>query len=50
LTTAIPRGLLARNRLESRVDEPLGVGVIFLPVDDSDSRSEIEAAIAAQDR
>src|SRR5438067_8640354 len=50
LTTAIPRALLRReSRLSLDADEPLGVGVVFLPADDGDSRAEIEAAIAAQD-
>src|SRR4051794_25811708 len=50
VTTAVPRPLLLRETgLALDVEEPLGVGVVFLPADNADSRAEIEAGLAAQD-
>src|SRR3954453_17153433 len=50
LTTAIPRALLLRETgLALDPEEPRGVGVVFLPSDNADSRAEIEAALDAQD-
>ena len=50
LTTAIPRGLLLHaTRTILPPDEPLGVGVVFLPPDNAESRAALEDALAGQD-
>src|ERR1700739_1411290 len=50
VTTAIPREwLLSQCNLSLDENSPLGVGVVFLPVDDTAQREEIEAALFEQD-
>ncbi|HEY1895127.1 MAG TPA: glutamate synthase central domain-containing protein, partial [Terracidiphilus sp.] len=49
VTTAIPRGwLLRETRIGLASDDPLGVGVIFLPEEDTEPRAQIESALADQ--
>ena len=50
VTTAIPRAwLLRETRQVLASDDPLGVAVVFLSGDDTDSRAELDAALAAQE-
>ncbi len=50
VTTSIPREwLLAQCSLSLDESSPLGVGVIFLPVDDTAQREAIESALFEQD-
>ncbi len=50
ITTAIPRNFLLREtRQVLASDDPLGVAVVFLSADDTDSRAELDAALAAQE-
>src|ERR1700756_2924612 len=49
VTTAIPRSwLLQQARVALAPDDPLGVGVIFLPQEDAEPRAQIESALADQ--
>ena len=49
VTTAIPRSWLLREaRVALAPDDPLGVGVIFLPQEDAEPRAQIESALADQ--
>jgi len=49
VTTAIPRAwLLRETRLGLASDDPLGVGVMFLPQEDAEPRAQIESALADQ--
>jgi glutamate synthase (ferredoxin) len=49
VTTAIPRAWLLREaRLDLASDDPLGVGVIFLPQEAAEPRAQIESALADQ--
>ena len=50
VTTAIPRAwMLAQMGLTLPEEKPLGVGMVFLPGDNGDSRVEIGSALAARD-
>jgi glutamate synthase (NADPH/NADH) large chain len=50
VTTAIPRGWLLRETRQALAsDDPLGVAVVFLANDDTDSRARLDAALAAQE-
>src|SRR5579863_4861605 len=50
VTTAIPRAwLLRETRVALASDDPLGVAVVFLSPDDTNSRAELESALADQE-
>jgi glutamate synthase domain-containing protein 2/glutamate synthase domain-containing protein 1/glutamate synthase domain-containing protein 3 len=50
VTTSIPRDWLLREAgMTLAADQPLGVAVLFLPLDNDALRAEIESALAAQE-